>query len=63
MALECTWLTRLSHHIKHVDSADLACEQATEELLREVRERREPPEFDAETSAMLYELLGRGPRR
>ena len=63
MAHERRWLTRLSHHTEDVDSADLAWAHAVEELLQEVRERREPPEFDAKTSARLDELLGGGPRR
>ena len=63
MEHERKWLTRLSHPTSNVEIADRAWAQAVEELLQEVRERREPPEFDAETSARLYELLGRGPRR
>ena len=63
MAHKRKWLTRLSHPTSDVDSADLAWARAMEELLREVRERREPPEFDAEIDARLSELLGRGPRR
>lgn len=61
MAHERKWLTRLSHHAEDGDRSDLACALAVEELLQEVRERREPPEIDAETSARLYELLGPGP--
>jgi hypothetical protein len=63
MAHERRWLTRLSHPTRDVDGAELARARAAEELLREARERREPPEFDSETSARLYELLGRGRRR
>jgi hypothetical protein len=43
MAHERRWLTRLSHPTRDVDGAELARARAAEELLREARERREPP--------------------
>jgi hypothetical protein len=54
---------KLSDPVQDVDSGDLTCAHAVERLLQELRERREPPEFDAETDAKLHELLGCGPRR
>jgi hypothetical protein len=63
MAHRRNWLMKLSDPVQDVDSGDLTCAHPVERLLQELRERREPPEFDAETDAKLHELLGCGPRR
>ena len=60
MAHERNGLTRRNHPTKDADSGEVRCEREVERLLQELREGREPPEFDAETDTRLHELLGYG---